>query len=580
MMIGFALRRMEVDQALKDLLEGVKAADLESQTLDFKEEADSVTRDGVRANNSEHNQHAAKGLAEAAACFANADGGSIVVGVDDKRCGPDALVGASLDPEWLRKRVWDLTQPHLTVEIDVRSEEGTRLLIVYIPSSFELHKVGRRMTHRIGTDCVDMHPDVQCRVMEERSGYDFSAEETAFTLADVSPTALERAREYLRAFDDRSRGDLANKDAPELLRRLGVLSASGRLKRAGALLFVGISEGAPTMISYKRRHVPGGSSLQRIDATQPLLEAFHTVKSAIDAVNDTVHLSLGSGVRPQVRIVPDGAVREAIVNALMHRDYRLPGPIDIEFVGTQIVVDSPGGFVTGIDEHNILSHPSKPRNVVLTGVFRSLRLAEQEGVGVDRMYWEMVRSGLELPSITDVGGRVRCVLLGGDPVEQIFQLLNELPSDARDDVDASLIVHSLLRQATINIKDLSPLLQRSESEALTALRRAESYGLVSPTTSTLRYKSPNFRFTDEVREKLRSRLPYVTTSARDAEHFILRYLTAKDTITSSDVQEILGVKPVQASRILRSLREAGTITLGSDHETGRGVFYRRGNRTD
>jgi Mn-dependent DtxR family transcriptional regulator len=156
--------------------------------------------------------------------------------------------------------------------------------------------------------------------------------------------------------------------------------------------------------------------------------------------------------------------------------------------------------------------------------------------------------------------------------------VSSLPADAQDDVDVALIVHTLLDQATIRTEDLAPLLQKSEGEALAALRRAEGYGLVTPTLNTSRYRRPHFRFTDDVRNRLRPRLDYLTTSAEEAEEHVVRHLATSDTIASSDIQEMLGVRPVQASRIFRALRDAGVITLGSAKETGRGVFYVRGPR--
>ena len=577
-MSSFQPIRAEVDRAVASLLAGAAAGDLESRTFDFKEEDGSVGRDRTRTPTGPRGEPAARALAEAAACFANSRGGAILVGVDDKRGGVEALVGASLEAEWLRRRIWDLSTPRLTVEIEERVEQGVRLLVIYIPRGFDLHKVGKRITHRIDTGCVDMPPDVQRRVIEERSGYDWSAEETSATAEDVSASAVERARGYLRASGERSRIALAARDDPELLRQLGVMTASGRLNRAGEILFVAAPHDEPPLVVYRRRRAAGGSSTQRIDARRPLIEAYHDVRAAIDAVNEIVQVPLAGGVRAQIRIVPDDVVREAIVNALIHRDYRLPGPVDIELVGAELVVNSPGGFVSDVNEHNILSHPSEPRNATLTRAFRSLRLAEQEGVGVDRMYRDMIRTGHEPPSIIDTGGRIRCTLLGGVPFEPIVELVGSLPDDAQDDVDVALIVHALLDSPAVRVEELAGMLQRTEGEAHAALRRAESYGVVIPTSATRRYRRPQYRLADPVRERLRTRLAYLTTSAEEAEEHIVRKLAGGGSLTSADVQEMCGVRPVQASRILRTLRESGIISIGSEHETGRGVFYVRGPR--
>src|SRR6185312_10059507 len=93
---SFQPTRVEVDRALASLLAGSTARDLESLTLDFKEEEGSVGKDRTRTPVGPQSEPAAKALAEAAACFANSRGGAVVVGVDDKKAGPDALVGASL----------------------------------------------------------------------------------------------------------------------------------------------------------------------------------------------------------------------------------------------------------------------------------------------------------------------------------------------------------------------------------------------------------------------------------------------------------------------------------------------------
>lgn len=572
--------RPEASAALRAILGGTPVGDVESRTFDCKEDKSTRGPGGARTAGASHHEEAAKNLAEAAACFANSEGGAIVVGVDDEKTGEEALVGAALDPEWLRKRIWDLTDPHLTVDVQEISEQAAgkpvRLLLIVVQRSLDLHKAGRKVKHRLNKDCVDMPPDDQRRALEDRRGFDWTAELTPHTIDEVSAAAVERARLYLRESGEESRIKLARQETPELLRQLGVADEKNRLNRAGVLMFLAPEREDEIALVYKRRKAPGADSTNRLDLRRPLMELYHEVKIAIDAANDLVQLNLPSGVRPQIRRVPDLAVREALINALMHRDYRLPGPIDVEFVGSELVVNSPGGFVSGVDENNILSHPSAPRNGTLTRAFRALRLAEYEGVGVDRMYREMIRVGHAPPEIHDVGGRVRCVLLGGPPVEPIIELIATLPDTAQDDVDIALIVHELRGRPTLTVEWLAPILQKGEGEALSALRRAEGVGVVTPTDRTARSQTPTFVFSKEVRKALRPRLAYLTTSAASAAEHVVRHILDTGQIGAADVREQLGVGAVQASRILRALRQDDTIKLGSDNETGPGVFYIRG----
>jgi ATP-dependent DNA helicase RecG len=564
----------EAFEAVADIQAGAAVGDVESLTLDCKEEAGRRDQ-GTYGPGQPRNEEAARVLAEEAACLANTEGGVLVVGIDDKATGAAALVGAELDGEWLRERIWTLTQPHLAAEVIEHRVDGVRLLLIVVRRGFRLHRSGRRFKHRIGTSCVEMSAEDQRRAEEDRAGYDWSAEASRHAVSDVSEAAIDLVRRYLRATEEGSRAELAARPTTDILRQLGVLAGDDRLNNAGALLFV---EGGDVLVDYKRRKVPGGSSADRLEVRAPLIEAYRDVKSRIDAVNDFRELELPGGVRPRIRLIPDRAVREGIVNAFIHRDYRQVEPVDVEFVGTQLVIASPGGFPTGIDERNILSERSRPRNAALANVFRSLRLAEQEGVGVDRMFRDMVNVGHATPTIADRGGRVRCVLTGGEPSEPVVALIASLPADAQDDVDLALILHTLLGRADVAATELTHLLQKLEEEAREALRRGERVGVLQRVSWSTRSR-PRWRLSDSAREQLRPVLPYLTNSASQAEEFVVRHLLTHQTIKPRDVADLLSLSSEQSgSRILRELREEGVVAIGSENSRGRGVFHVPGER--
>jgi len=126
--------------------------------------------------------------------------------------------------------------------------------------------------------------------------------------------------------------------------------------------------------------------------------------------------------------LPERPVREAVVNAVAHRDWRLPESVAIEQAPTRLIVSSPGALVSGVTVENILAHPSKPRNRILTEAIRKLGLAEQAGVGIDRMYLDMIRGGHQPPTISATD-HVRVALVGGAPNKPVaryvagFQLM-------------------------------------------------------------------------------------------------------------------------------------------------------------
>lgn len=198
---------------------------------------------------------------------------------------------------------------------------------------------------------------------------------------------------------------------------------------------------------------------------------------------------------------------------------------------------------------------------------------------MDRMYRDMVSVGHATPTFAERAGRVRCVLIGGEPSPPMVALMASLPEEAQDDVDLALVLHTLMQRAGVEPDDLTFLLQKLPQEAEAALRRGEALGLLQAAHGSTRAR-PRFRFSDATREQLREVLPYLTTSAEEAEEFVVRHLLVHPSIKPRDVADMLNVTEVQGSRILRELRENDVLVIGSKQTRGRGTFHAAGPRFD
>src|SRR3954447_4469119 len=73
-------------------------------------------------------------LADAAICFANTAGGIILVGVCDKKKRIDAITGTNLDPDRVKQRIYELSRPHLNVEV-TRHPDHENLLLIFVPQN-------------------------------------------------------------------------------------------------------------------------------------------------------------------------------------------------------------------------------------------------------------------------------------------------------------------------------------------------------------------------------------------------------------------------------------------------------------
>jgi ATP-dependent DNA helicase RecG len=344
------------------------------------------------------------------------------------------------------------------------------------------------------------------------------------------------------------------------------------LTNAGSLLFV---ETPVIGIDYIRRDAPGADSSQRIRSRRALLEQVWEADHASQTANRVIHLA-GGFAHGQVRALPRRALREAIVNGVVHRDWLSGEPTTIEHVGDVLTVTSPGGFIGGVSPHNIITHPSVARYRSLAEAMASLRLAEREGIGVDRMVRDMLSLGLPEPEISEVEGPyVRVGLLGGEPNRKIVELVAGMePSAVASDVDAMLIIDHLCRCGWIDPTTAVPVLQRPVGEATVALHRLLGARAKSDQPIVVRVRGIPAGLPDAYRLSQATRLALSTTvpsSARNER--ILAWARARGRVSSTEVADLFDISTVRAGAVLSGMEAEGMLRAGRANRMGRGFFY-------
>ena len=182
----------------------------------------------------------------------------------------------------------------------------------------------------------------------------------------------------------------------------------------------------------------------------------------------------------------------------------MPDPISVEHAPTRLVVDSPGSLVSGVTVENILAHPSKPRNRLLTEVIRKLGLAEQAGVGIDRIYRDMIRSGHEPPKITSPTTCEWCSG-GGPPTGHSLDTSRRCPrSRPTTSTRCSCCLRSC-RTGRWPPPGLERVLQKPTEEVEAVLRSlaADDVAMLESTRQTARRRHPAYRFREHVLRKTR-----------------------------------------------------------------------------
>lgn len=556
-----------VDRLIDNILAGNTVESQENQLVDCKEDPSCRGQAGAQIAGIPQSNDTANLVADALACLANADGGAVILGIADKAGGPAAIAGTPADVDWLRGRVRQLLIG-AEVQAERRDVLGTTVIVLRVAPSFgPVADTKNRYRRRHGRTCEPIAPSELGSFSVSRTRADWSAESTPHAIADVDPRAVEQLRRWLRASNESNRIDVASLDDRSLVTQLGLCSTSGNLNRAGELLLVRLTGRSP-LIDLTCRDAPGAVTTLRLDrAEEPLAVVLAEVEEAVMARLSTYHVQSGLAIG-QFTSIPRLVLREALVNGVAHRDWGEPGPIRVQLDGDHLVVMSPGGFLSGVRSENLITTTPRSRNPVLASALRSLRLAESEGSGIDRMFRETVRTGLPTPALDEIadGAAVRCAIVGGPPDPNVLEAVASLDATAVHDVDIVLTMRYLESHSVVTATRLAPAIQKSQVEAVDALRRSAAAGLTLATS-----RSGCYRLTDQVRTLLSSRLPYLRRTREDYVTVIRELLSISGEVRPRDLMESCQIGQVQASRVLAGAVDDGIVVKHGT--TGRAVRY-------
>ena len=342
-------------------------------------------------------------LAETMVAFANSDGGTVVLGFDER--GRQVARIAPEDIESALRAAAGLCQPPVRASLEPGDgNSGGPALVVRVPRATEMHSLrdGRVLVRVAGQNRTLTGDEIRNLATSKSSG-DFEAETVpGATLEDFDPAIID---EYLAKRELRSRRSAEVSDRVALLRDIGALDYRSQPTVAGILLFSrapqtflpqsglvfvkfpGVeARGEGGAFGYGRREEINGPLARVIErAWQVTLEEMR-VGAVVKGLE-----------REEVLEYPEFAVREALVNAVCHRDYRLRGRrIEIRKFADRLEIISPGGLAGYITLDNIVEEHFSRNPRIVQGLFQ-WGYIEELGLGIDRMIEEMTAAGHPMP---------------------------------------------------------------------------------------------------------------------------------------------------------------------------------------
>jgi len=333
--------------------------------------------------------------------LANEGGGRMVLGVTDRP--PRRVVGTSAFQQVDRTKNGLFERLRMRIEAEEIHHPDGRVLVFQVPSrpiGSPVHYQGAYWM-RSGESLVPMTPEMLRRIFEEASP-DFSAELSQRAhISDLDPAAIERFRSlWLRTSGNSA---LQHISTEQLLTDAELL-VDGRLTYAALILFgtreaLGRHLAQCEVIFEYRSSDASGPPQQRVEFRSAMLLVVDQCWTLIELRNDLQHFQHGMVMMP-IPTFNEVACREAILNAISHRDYRDAGSVFVRQFPRRLEVLSPGGLPPGVTTENIL-WTQQPRNRRLAEALVRCGLVERAGQGMNRMFEECIKqSKLRIASIT------------------------------------------------------------------------------------------------------------------------------------------------------------------------------------
>ena len=278
-----------------------------------------------------------------------------------------------------------------------------------------------RLLRRIGGDCQPLRGDAMARFVQERSGGSAEDEPAgAFCVGDYN---LDRINQALSGDGGRLVDETAVAQALIDLRVAVRPTPAMEVQpvKAAVVLFANdprkfIPRASIQLVRRKGVGPGPGPVVSRTECNGPLVDVLDRAMAFIGGQTRTVEVVVKT-YREKLPEYPEAVLREAVLNALAHRDYGIAGTtVDITIWDDRLEVTSPGGLPAPVTIKNIRTEHSS-RNPKLMRVLKALGLVEEYGEGVDRMYREMEARLLEPPLFTATSTSVRVTLYNRSLVE-------------------------------------------------------------------------------------------------------------------------------------------------------------------
>ena len=507
-------------------------------------------------------------LAKDCVSFANAQGGFIYIGIEDKDTLPPEKqkIADRNQPDIIQKNIAQRTinvSVAVTIETAENKAEFLKVQIFRNAQTIASTTDGKYYV-RVHDECKPIPPDEMARLAADKNAFVWEEQITKKVPASQYDESKrlnflrevrnsQRVSSFIKEMSDDEILDFYFIQKNGYLTNLGILWIGKRNDRASLLYPPAIQ-----VIRFDDKDEKVWKLLLDDYFANPK-ELLEKVLNDVPDWQESVEVSEGM-FRKNIPFFPIEVVRELVVNALVHRTYTTRGDVFINIYPDRMEIHSPGRLPFGVTPKNILSQSIR-RNEHLSKVFYDLGLMEKEGSGYDLVYAKLLGSGKPLPTVIETNERVTVIVKKQFVSKEVVRLMDKASYEFTLKQKELISLGLLAQQQSYTALEISSILNQNEEVGLRNwLGRLIDLELV---IKTGKGKGTQYAVNPEFIRKINFKGKTNLKNIEDyrLEELIFKDLTAYPNSAFSEIHQRIGleINQFKIKRMLKSMVESNIL---------------------
>ena len=413
-----------------------------------------------------------KDLAKTCVCLANAQGGYLFIGIEDKDKLPPKE--QKIDHEEMNKVIKilrSLTDGVGLVNPEIETHEnGAEYFMIQIYPSKQLIATTSegKVFMRVGDECVPIKGEELTRLAHEKGAFQWELVLKKTNLSQIDPKNIQKFVDEIRASSRVS--DFIKEKSEEDILEYYRLVEDGFLTNLGILWLGDFKQRSRLNYPLTVQYIVYNENEEKVRKIEWHFNQFNPKELLLEIEREAIELTysfeISDGLfRKEVRHYNKDVVRELLINAFAHKSYTISGDIFISVYSDRLEIQSPGGLPLGVTKDNIL-HQRQRRNPKLIDTFTAMNLMEGEGSGYDLIYEKLSYDAKRFPVIENDINYVNITIYANIIDNEILHILSFLQKHYQLNPKEIIALGVVAREKKILGYDLSRILQLKDDDRL------------------------------------------------------------------------------------------------------------------